>query len=206
VFQIANTKKVGDLQFYKTDGKPVTLRPGVSRSFEVGHLNEGTLRNLLGQKSGYKVRADSEEAEAMMERALSKPRKPGGSPLVHGSTEPARFDTVLNVRDDFTKHTQPPTGEGQGEGQGSKTQKDLFIREEQTGEAPPQPPATVPELPKEPQKSAAALLIEKAADLPFTEFRAQARELLGDSFPAGNPGRPAIVEALKTLPQEVTPE
>jgi hypothetical protein len=90
VFTISNTRKVGDLSFTTAKGKPVNLRPLKTLNFEDDELNDGLLRTMIGQRSFYKVLADSAEAQEMIDKASVRKPKKNGSPLVHGSTEPFR--------------------------------------------------------------------------------------------------------------------
>lgn len=190
-FVIENIRKPGsgDLHFHTAKGRSVTLRSGKSVTLGIDEVNVGLVRSLMGARKLYKVRADDEDAELMMMEASEMPRKPKGSPIVHGSTEPPDYnkgrDKPIEVRDDKGDPDQSP----------AETTKDLFIKEEQKPETPPQEP------PK-PEETPLQKLIKNAADLPFGEFRASARELLGDAFPSGNPGRGAILEALQKQPQE----
>lgn len=193
MFNIENGRKVGELSFYTAKGRPVTLHPGRSRTFGVDELNPSILRNLIGKGSHYNVRADSEEAEALVQEAKNYKGRKGGSPIVHGSTEPSPF-AAKNAEITVTDL----------KGDGTEAQK-VFIKEEKTDETPqeqkhppdlkpaqqPQPP------PPPPEKSALELLIEAGTNMPFTEFRTKVKEELGDLFPAGQPGRPALITALK---------
>lgn len=182
MFNISNTRKVGDLSFHTAKGRNVILHPLVSRNFEVDDLNVGLLRVMIGKGSHYKVRADSEEAEDLVKLAQERKPKPFGSPIVHGSAD-VKPEDFVSIRD--MKKPRPER---------------VFIREEQKPETPEQPhPAHPPAPPPAPEaeKTPMEKLIATASELPFTEFRTQAKELLGDDFPNGNPGRPALIEALK---------
>jgi hypothetical protein len=178
MFQISNTQKLGDLSFHTATGRPVILRPGRSRDFEVEDLNVGLLRVMLGKGSKFKVRADSEEAESLIKEALERKSKKLGSTIV--PPLPADF---VSVRDMKNANKPKETEDGSGR---------TFIREEQKPDTPRQP-----EQAPAPEPSPMEKLIAGAAELPFGEFRTQAKELLGDDFPGGNPGRPALIEALK---------
>jgi hypothetical protein len=178
MFQISNTQKLGDLSFHTALGRPVILRPGVMREFEVEDLNTGLLRVMLGKGSKFKVRADSEEAENLVKLALSAKPKKSGSAIV--APLPADFVSVRDMKN----ARNPPREDGER----------TFIREEQKPDTPTQPVA--PPAPA-PEPSPLEKLIAGAADLPFGEFRAQAKEQLGDEFPAGSPGRSALVNLLK---------
>lgn len=184
MFNISNTRKFGDLNFHTAKGRPVILRANTSRDFEVEDLNEGLLRVMIGKGSFYKVRADSEEAENLVKLATERKKKKG-SAIVHGSTEPRSpdFISVRDMKNQKRKSTEPDEGEDG---------KRVFIKEEETPSTPQ------PELPAPPpEPTPLEKLIEGASEIPFTEFRIQAKDLLGDDFPTGNPGRPALVEALK---------
>lgn len=181
MFQITNPRDYGELTFHTARGRPVVLHPGKTRVFEVEDLNVGLLRVMLGKGSYYKVRADNEEAESLVKLALEPKRKLRGSPVVHGSTEPKAPDFV-SVRD--MKNQEKKRNDEEGER--------IFIREEQTSSTPKQS-----EPPPAPEKSALELLIEAAPDLPFGDFRTNAKAELGDAFPNGQPGRIALIEALK---------
>lgn len=181
MFVISNARRFGDLSFHNAKGRPVILRPGKEREFAVDEINVGLLRVMLGKGSHYKVRADSEEAETLVKLAMERKEKTAGSAIVHGTTDPKPVDFV-SVRD--LKNANRPV---------PKDGDRVFINEEQmpsTPKQPEQPPAP-------PEKSTMEKLIEGAAELPFSDFRTQAKELLGEDFPTGNPGRPALLDALK---------
>lgn len=182
MFNITNSRKVGDLAFHTAKGRPVNLRPLRSMNFEVEDMSIGLLRSMTGKGSHFTIRADSEEAENLLKLAKEPKGKRLGSPIVHGATEP-RSPNFVSVRD--LKNPRPKEGE---------TEK-VFIKEEQLPQTPAQPEQQPP--PPPPEKSALELLIDNSSALPFGEFRSQAKEQLGDEFPTGTPGRQALVELLK---------
>lgn len=177
MFTISNVRKVGDNTFVTAKGRPVKLTPGRTLQFEDEDLNDGILRNMIGEKSPYKVLADSAEAQEMIDKAKVRKPKKNGSPLVHGSTEPPNYqagrDQPIEIRDykkEAEKH--PPVVK---EPEVTKA----FVQEEDKNPLPP-----------------AEKLLAVALDKPYTELVAEARALLGESFPEGRPGRKSIIEAL----------
>lgn len=177
MFTISNVRKLGDNSFVTAKGKPVIIRPGRTLQFEDDELNDGLLRTFVGEKSPYRVIADTAEAQDLIDAAKVRKPKKNGSPLVHGSTEPPNYqagrDKPIEIRDqkeEAEKH--PPVVK---EPEVTKA----FIKEEDKTPLPP-----------------AEKLLAVALDKPYTELVAEAREVLGESFPEGRPGRKAIVEAL----------
>lgn len=187
MFTITNNRKVGDNSFTTTKGKPVTLRPQYSLQFEDDEINDGILRTMIGKGSHYKVLADTAEAQEMIDKAGERKSKKNGSPIVHGSTEPPNFqagrDRPLEIRDlkgsKAERASQP--GDEQPEKEEEPEIKRVFIQEEVK------------------EKSPLEKLIEVAADKPYAELVAEAKEVLGDKFPEGRPGRPAIIKALNEM-------
>jgi hypothetical protein len=197
MFQISNDRKMGDNSFITAKGRPVTLRPGKTLQFNDDDLNDGILRTMVGRGSHYKVIADTAEAQEMIDNAQQrKAGKGAGSPLVQGSHGPRHMDRaevekVIEVRDHKLKaevaagadsgDKKPPAAPEGGDGQQVKQEPEVtkvFIQEEVK------------------DKSPLEKLIEVAKDKPYTELVTEAKELLGDAFPGGRPGRGDITKAL----------
>jgi hypothetical protein len=201
MFTVSNPKKVGDLSFVTAKGRPVTLRPGKTLNFEDDDLNDGLLRVMVGIGSHYKVLADTAEAQDMIDKAKQRKAKKAGSPLVHGSTEPVEENQARNrpfvVRD--LKATKTELTEAGGDGQPAAAPGG------DPQDAPPAPEVTKATIHEE-GPSPLDRLIEVAKDKPYGELVTEARELLGDKFPEGRPGRPAIVKALQEFKAALEPQ
>lgn len=196
MFTLSNTRKVGDLSFTTAKGKPVNLRPLKTLNFEDDELNDGLLRTMIGQRSFYKVLADSAEAQEMIDKASVRKPKKNGSPLVHGSTEPFRGpERVIEVRD----------LKGAG---GDNDQKEKPVEPKQHPLAPAPAPVTPGVFIREEKTDETPLqkLIAVAADKPYTELVTEARVVMGDKFPEGRPGRPAIIKALNEMEAALKPQ
>jgi hypothetical protein len=179
VFTISNNRKVGDLSFLTAKGKPVTLRPGRVLDFENEEINDGILRTMIGTGSFYKVLADGDDAQEMINKASQRKHKPKGSPIVHGSTEPVRPVKQLVVRD-LKEAAEVPEKQPEQPQEAPEQKPEItpaFIKEEQTNETPAQK------------------LLALADEMPWTELTTRAGEVLGDKLPT-RPGRKSIKDAL----------
>jgi hypothetical protein len=206
MFTISNNRKQGDNSFITAKGRPVILRPGRVLNFEDDELNDGLLRTMIGPKSPYKVLADGDDAQSMIDAANLRKSKKNGSPLVHGSTEPPDYqagrDKPITIRD--LKEKKAAGGPYPFDGPVDPPPR---VPSPDDGKQPQQdPPGTPPKpevtkdvfIKEEGGPSPAKALLAQADDLPWADLMTQATAVLGDKLPT-RPGRKSIKDALTSL-------
>jgi hypothetical protein len=202
MFTISNTRKVGDNSFITAKGRPVTLKPGRVLNFNDEELSDGLLRTMIGERSVYKVLADGDDAQKMIDAAGLRKKK-NGSPLVHGSTEPPNYqagrDQPIKIRDLKEKAEAAPLPTAPVDQPPKAPSEDGKPAQPNQPPEPPKPEVTKDVFIKEEGgPSPTKALLDQADDMPWADLMEKATAILGDKLPS-RPGRKSIKDALASL-------
>jgi hypothetical protein len=199
-----------------------TINPNQTKRFEPGVLSAGFLKAVQGAKSALKLSNHSDEAVKLAADALKNIKRKGFA-IVHGAGDisveealrrekAARVPRPVNVRDEFTKtqvKSQTGLGPAPGEDEVEQPTDEELEGGQQTelegtdgGDAQDGAGAAdgkTTRVKLEEVHPAVALLKQVDDEtISMKELRTAAKAILADAMPAGNAGKDAIVEALRT--------
>jgi hypothetical protein len=213
VFEIKNLGKTA-LTFHVAH-RLQSVAAGATKSFDAEAIGAGVLRMFSNEKT-VKLKAKTDEAEALLQAALSGPRKKRAFNMVHGSGDRSAAevfaseakDRVRVVREeknpekvDRGRFITDPANPSVNEPVPQSQDETPPATPPEGQDAAPPPPAAVVEHEAEKELSPAQQLLAEEnnpdVDLSLKDLKRRAKEVLGDDYPSGNVGRDDIVAALR---------